>query len=152
MMGLYAPGRVPNWEEDEVEDDDADVAEAPAPTPGPTPRPKPTPKAVAKEDTEMSDAPRRGVATGKHSQMVSDSEEDPVATDDPAMLGEKRALQDSPSRAESIAKRVRTARRPGAGVSNKQGLDLGDLEVVKDAPVDLELIPGLVGKVRVYRS
>lgn len=152
MMGLYAPGRVPNWEEDEVEDDDADVAEAPAPTPGPTPRPKPTPKAVAKEDTEMSDAPRRGVATGKRPQVASDLEDDSITTDDPTLLGEKRALQDSPSRAESVAKRVRTSRRAGAGTSNKQGLDLGDLEVVEDAPVDLELIPGLVGKVRVYRS
>ena len=103
-----------SWEDregldrEEVEDDNADVAEAPAPTPGPIPRPKPTPKIIAIEDSEMSDIPKKGVAIGKHSQMVSDSEEDPVATENPAMLGEKRALQDSPSHAESIAKCVRT--------------------------------------------
>ena len=111
--------------------------------PVPTPRPKPTRKSKAPsipdEDMEMEDVAivsskkGKGKARGKKSAARAES-------DDPMTSGAKRILQESPSRVEPIAKRLRTG--------TAQLLDLGDVEVDEETAVDLELVPTLVDKVR----
>jgi hypothetical protein len=108
-------------------------------------------KAIASEDVVMSEAE---IAEGR-SQTVAEA----------STQGTKRALQDSPSKVEAPAKRSRTAKQGSSRMEDspstedgsraeerphiaEKGVDLSGYEFDEETPVDLVLIPALMGQVR----
>ena len=149
----YPRAWVPNWRgteeaggESEGEDDsmtpEVPVSEERAQRPRPTATTKKAPAET--EDAVMSDVSKGVADKGKgRAGDVGD-----VGVEDPGAPGHKRGFQESPSRGESIAKRIRTEPRVTVGASSNVRVDLGGVQVQEDDPVDLTMIPGLHGKVR----
>lgn len=138
----YSQSRVPKWwaavlDEEEEED--------------PVPAPRPSRKVKGKgrrsvvvddEDAEMFALPEVPARTTK--ERRKSGRHDSVSLIDDRALGAKRALQDSPSRPEPVAKRSRSTR--SATVDSVPAVSL-PLEVTEDEPVPLAAIPTLIGRV-----
>ena len=88
--------------------------------------------------------PKKGKGKGKPQAIVLSS---PEPSGDEAEVGDKRVLQDSPSRVEVEAKRSRKYSKIEAMVDDDDWYDLGDVTVEEDTPINTAIFPPAKNKV-----
>jgi hypothetical protein len=106
-------------------------------------RPKPRAKVVripsSDDDNEL------GMDVDLVEEANRDEEEDSPVGKGKGKAVQKRPLQESPSRDESIAKRTRGSVRT---TETEEVIELDDLSVVEETVVDVQRLPAIRGQVR----